>query len=322
MRKQITFLLAIGLLASLCGCGKAAELTNVAETARVESATQIQTESITEEQVTETESEPNTTESTPETTETETISETAASETETKISETESLQMDGVLSHDEIVQTVSAVFQKNNSLAEIRYDDAEQAYIISMWEDGFGEITDKFNNFSEGWDDVKNTALGNYRLYYDIIHEVDSQTPVIMNLVDDRNHDKKIISVRDNQIIYDIMNEKSPDEFRQATVDSLNQQFQESGKNAQATYSTTEQAYIISTWYDGLGETIETEPINGEKWNSQKDLFRVMYDSIRAILQSSSDNTPLIMKVVDDRNHDKDLVIIKNSEIIYDILAE
>lgn len=311
MKKKIVALLAVSLLTALSGCGKTQDTAPSAETAPV---TQAQTEPLTETEP-ETESE-----TIPETTETETVPEITESETNS-VSESETIQMDGMLSHDGIVQIVTDAFKDREILSEIRYDDSQQAYIISTWEDGFGEICDKFNSFSEGWSDVQNTALQNYGVYYNMFQELDSKSGVILNFVDDRNHEKKILSVQDNQIIYDIMEEKSPDDFRKSTVDALNQQFAESGKNAQASYSESEQAYIISAWYDGLGEKIENKDIDGDKWNQQKDLFRVMYDSIRAILQSSSDNTPLILKIVDDRNHEKELVIIKNSEMIYDILA-
>ncbi len=320
MKKKISFLLAVSLLTTLSGCGKTQESPPAAETAPV-----LQTEAMTETvppETTETETVPETTETetVPETTETETVPETA--ETETTAEESDTIQMDGLLSHDGIVQIVTDSFKEREFLSEIRYDDSQQAYIISTWENGFGEICDKFNNFSEGWSDVQNTALQNYSVYYDMFQELDSKSGVILNLVDDRNHDKKILSVQNHQIIYDMMEEKTPDELRQTTADILNQQFAETGKKAQAVYDASEQAYIISVWYDGLGEDIENQAVAPDKWNSQKDIFRVMYDSIRAILQSSGDNTPLIMKVVDERNHENTLVIMKDSEIIYDILAE
>ena len=311
MKKKIVALLAVSLLTALSGCGKTQETASVAETAPV---TQAQTEALTE---TESQTE---SESAPETTNAETLPETTESESDS-VSESETIQMDGLLSHDGIVKILSETFQEKNMPSEVSYDDAQQSYVIASWEDGLGELCDKYNNFSEGWNTVRNSALESYQSYCDMLHELDSQSGVILHLVDDRNHENKILSVQNYQIIYDIMNEKSPEDFRKATVDSLNQQFAESGKNAQAVYSESEQAYIVSTWYDGLGEKIESKDIDSDKWNQQKDLFRVMYDSIRAILQSSSDNTTLILKVVDDRNHEKDLVIIKNSEIIYDILA-
>ena len=311
MNRKVLFILAVCALTVLSGCGKASEETSsIPETVPV-AETALTTEAPTE-QITETEPE------------TESVSET----------EEFILETDSPITQQEVIQAMQELIHEEGYTAEFIYDEKEQRYLFTIWEEGFGKTLDLIESFDPEWETFCNDFLNLYTHYVNALHELGDETSFTLKIVDERNHDTDLLVVQDGEIIYDIMQEKAfsseqdtiiVDDVafsKQSIIDELNKTFTESGRNAEAVYDESQNAYSISLWYEGLGQRTDSGDADRANWESQKTLFITTYDSVKNILALLDPDTPFILRVVDDRNHEVNLLTIQNGEITYDILAE
>lgn len=93
-------------------------------------------------------------------------------------------------------------------------------------------------------------------------------------------------------------------------------------------YDESQHAVVISVAADGIALEVQTIMNNGgdendEDWKYMKDNMIEMSDSFLELAQQMGpSDINIIINILNDQNHDKVLLVLQNSEITYDVLAE
>lgn len=181
LTKKLLWISVACMLTMLSGCGKSSEESSVPETSPV-------TETIAEQSP-------------------ESEAENSSPESEDSVLNTET-----PITQQDVVQAMQEVIQEQNYTADFTYSDTEQTYFFIYWEDQFGATIDMLPGNPSGWDGVLTEFQNIYAQFSDILLNYDQETAFILKIVDERDHNRDLIVVQDNEITYDIMQEKAAEQ--------------------------------------------------------------------------------------------------------------
>ncbi|MDE6776384.1 MAG: hypothetical protein K2J25_00455 [Oscillospiraceae bacterium] len=169
--------------------------TTSAETETETTTIEITTETTTTTTKLETESTVTTTTTTKPETTTEVNAETTSDEDATNIT----------LSHDTIAGILQLSLQEEIENSEVIYDEEEQAYVVSIWQDGLALSLSTMDSSSLEWKSIKESFVNGTDELLETVRELDPDAHLYFQILNDQNLERRLLRIYDGIVIYDVL---------------------------------------------------------------------------------------------------------------------
>ncbi|MDE6729163.1 MAG: hypothetical protein K2J71_00095 [Oscillospiraceae bacterium] len=132
--------------------------------------------------------------------ETEVIATTEAEINTETIAEDETL-----LSHDMIAAILQLSLQENMENSTVTYDEDEQAYVVSVWEDGLALSIATMESASTEWKNLKTSFVNSANTLWDSVKELDADSDFYLQILNDQNRENALLIIYNGLVIYDVL---------------------------------------------------------------------------------------------------------------------